>query len=148
MGPLGTRLEKDLRESMKARDAARTSTLRMLVADLRNEEVRSGAALEEAREIEVLRRALKARQEAAEGFEKGGRAESAAKERAEAAVIRTYLPRLMDAAETEAAARALASELGLTSKKEMGRLMKELMGRFRGEIDGKIAQEVAGRILA
>ena len=99
------------------------------------------------REIEVLRRALKARNEAAEQFEKGGRADSAAKERAEAALIETYLPKLMGPAETEAAARAIVVELGLSSKKDMGRLMKELMGRHRGEIDGKIAQEIAGRIL-
>ena len=148
MGPLGKRIESDLKGAMKARDEARTSTIRMLVADLRSEELRGGAELDEAKEVEVLRRALKARHEAAEGFEKGGRPESAAKERAEAALIEAYLPRLMDAAQTEAAARSIVAELGLASKKDMGRLMKELMGRHRGEIDGRLAQEAAGRILS
>ncbi|HET6202476.1 MAG TPA: GatB/YqeY domain-containing protein [Planctomycetota bacterium] len=148
MGPLGTRIEKDLREAMKARDAARTSTLRMLVADLRNEEMRGGATLDEAREFEVLRRALKARHDAAEGFDKGSRPDAAAKERAEAALIETYLPKLLSASETEAAARVIAAELGLASKRDMGRLMKELLGRHRGRVDGKVAQEIAARVLA
>jgi uncharacterized protein YqeY len=126
-------------EAMKAKDSARTGALRLIQAALKNRdiELRTGTtpADDDVLVIEVLMKMAKQRRESIEMYEKGGRAELAAAEAAELAVIEGFLPRQMDEAEAKAAIAALVTELGAASLKDMGRVMAEVKARFAGQMD-------------
>jgi len=131
------RLKADLREAMRSGDRTRIDTIRMLLSQIQYARIELRHEPGEEDLIAVLRRGVKTRREAVELYEKGGRADLAAKERAEIGVIEAYLPASMSAEETGAAVDALLAELGITLKKDMGRAMKEFMARYRGRADGK-----------
>jgi uncharacterized protein YqeY len=145
MGTLKDRLTADMRGAMKARDETATSTLRMALAAVRNAEV-SG---KEARELSdqevlgVLTKEAKKRREAATAFAEAGRAELAAKERAEEEVLSRYLPtQLGDEEVTELVAGALAAG-GFSGKAQMGPAMKAAQAAVAGRADGaRVAAEV------
>lgn len=136
-----------LTESMKARDAVQTSTLRMLQSALKNEQIEQGHDLSDEEALVVIRRAAKQRQDSIEQFDKGGRPELADKEREEMKFLEIYLPKAMSDEEAEVAVQAIITEVGATSKKDTGRVMKEIMARHKGLIDGKKSQEILGRLL-
>jgi len=138
----------DLQAAMKAGDDVAKQTLRMVKSELMKREVDLGRPLEEAEEIAVLSSAVKMRNDAVEEYEKAGRKDLADAERAQIAVVQRYLPAQLGEGEAREAIKALAGELGLSSKKEMGKLMKALMERYRGQIDGKLASRLAGEILS
>ena len=136
-----TRLQADLTASMRARDELTTSTLRMLRAAITNAEVAGAEAIEltDDQTIAVLQSEAKKRAEAAEIYEQAGRAETAAKERAELAVIERYLPAAMDEAElqaimTEEVANAAAS--GAEGQRAMGQVIKAVRERVGAGADG------------
>lgn len=145
---LQERIEADIKEAMRAKDAVRRDTLRMVLADLKNKRIELGEDLDEAAEVAVVKRAVGQRVEAADQYEKGGRADLVEKERAEIAVIEGYLPRMLSEDETRTLVQAVVEELGLASKKDMGALMKTVMARHRSELDGKLVQKVAAELLA
>lgn len=126
-------------QSMKARDETRTAAIRLIQAAIKNKdiEIRTGQAPadDDVLVIDVLQKMAKQRRESIEMFDKGGRAELAAAERAELAVIEGFLPTQMSEAEAQAAIRALVSELGASSVKDMGRVMAALKDRFAGQMD-------------
>lgn len=126
-------------QSMKARDEARTSAIRLINAAIKNKdiELRTGQAPsdDDVLVTDVLQKMAKQRRESIEMFDKGGRAELAAVERAELAVIEGFMPAQMDEAEAVAAIKALVDELGATSAKDMGRVMAALKERFAGKMD-------------
>ncbi len=130
-------LKTDLKDAMRQRDPIAVGTLRLLISQFQYARIQSGNDLSEEESVALLLRAVKTRRESIEQFEKGGRPELAAKERAEIAVVEKYLPKAMDPAETAAAIDALLSELGISDKKDLGRAMKEFMARHRGRVDGK-----------
>jgi uncharacterized protein len=129
-----------LKEAMKAKDARRVSTLRMVMAALKDRDIANRS--EDSRELigddEVLlllAKMIKQREESAVSYEGGGRPELAAAEREEIAIIQTYLPKQMSAAEVEAAAKATIAELGATSMKDMGKVIATLKERYAGQMD-------------
>lgn len=134
------RFSEDLRAALKARDRVALETLRLLVADLKNEEIRKGSELEEAEAVAVIRRSIKRRHEAAEAFRKGGREEQAAKEEAEAVVLERYLPRQIGGEELAAAVERVIAETGAGAPGDLGKVMKALLAAHPGQIDGKAAQ--------
>ncbi|WP_416908796.1 MAG: GatB/YqeY domain-containing protein [Polymorphobacter sp.] len=125
--------------SMKAGDSARTGGLRLIQAAIKNRdiELRTGTAPadDDVLVIEVLTKMAKQRRESIEMYEKGGRAELAASEAAELAVIESFLPRMMDDDEARATIASLVAELGATSVKDMGRVMAAVKERLAGKID-------------
>lgn len=125
--------------SMKAGDSARTGGLRLIQAAIKNRdiELRTGTAPadDDVLVIEVLTKMAKQRRESIEMYEKGGRAELAASEAAELAVIESFLPRMMDDDEARATIASLVAELGATSVKDMGRVMAAVKERLVGKID-------------
>lgn len=141
-------IQTDLQKAMKTGDEVAKQTLRMVKSELMKREVDLGRPLEEAEEIAVLSSAVKMRNDAVEEYEKAGRKDLADAERAQIAVVQRYLPAQLGEGEAREAIKALAGELGLSSKKEMGKLMKALMERYRGQIDGKLASRLAGEILS
>lgn len=129
--------KNDLKEAMRRGDAVTVGTLRMLISQFQYARIQAGHDLDEAEAIAILQRAVKTRRESIEQFSKGGRAELAAKEEAEIAVVERYLPKGLTPDEVGSAIDALLAEMGITEKKDLGRAMKEFMARHRGKVDGK-----------
>jgi uncharacterized protein YqeY len=147
MSSLKERLRSDLTEAMKARDAARSSTLRMILTAVTNAEVAGSTAkeLSDDEMITVLASEAKKRREAAVAFEEGGRPESAAKERAEAAVIAEYLPQQLTPEEIAEVVAEAVEQLGAAGAgpKAMGKVMGMVQPKVKGRADGAaVAAEV------
>ena len=147
MSALKDRLRSDLTTSIKARDELRSSTLRMVLSAISTEEVagRSARELSDDDVLTVLRREGKKRREAAIAFDEGGRAEMAAKERAEALVIADYLPAQLGPAEISRIVTEAVEESGAAGEgmKAMGRVMGLVQPRVKGQADGAaVAAEV------
>jgi uncharacterized protein YqeY len=142
------KLAEELKAAMKAKEVVARDALRMIKSNLDEAELKKGAPLDDAEELDVLLRAVKTRQESAAQYEEGGRPELAEKERAEIAIVERFLPKAMTEDEARDALVALAAELGLTEKKQLGQLMKAVTARYRGIIDGKLASKIAGSILS
>lgn len=140
-------IEADLKKAMLAKDEVAKDALRMAKADLLNREVELGRDLTDEEATAVLQKNVKSRRDAIQQFREGGRMEAVAEEEQQLAVLERYLPKTLSEDETREAVKAIASELGLSTKKDMGRLMKELKSRHAG-VDGRIASKVAGEILS
>ncbi|EJW10584.1 Transamidase GatB domain protein [Rhodovulum sp. PH10] len=128
-----------LKEAMKAHDARRVGTLRLVNSTLKNADIEARGAgkgpLGDDEVMAVLQKMIKQRQESVELYEKGGRPELAAQEREEIAVIAGYLPQPLSEAETEAAAKAVIADLGASGMKDMGKVMAALKERHAGKLD-------------
>jgi uncharacterized protein YqeY len=134
---------------MKARDAALTSTLRMLKSAIGYREIEKGSALDDEELSKLLRSQLKQRRDSVEQYQKGGRQDLAEKETAEIAVIEAYLPQAASAAEIEQAVAAAIVETGATSIKEMGAVMKATMVFLAGKNpDGRAVSETVRKKLS
>lgn len=132
----------DLTASMKAQDAPRTSTLRMVKASVMNREIEKGGELDDEEMAKLLRSMVKQRRDSIEQFEKGARQELADKEKAEIAVIEAYLPSAASQEEIDAAVAAAIAETGATSMKEMGRVMKAAQAQLAGKnADGRAVSD-------
>ncbi|SRR6266567_7710168 len=137
---LQERLDLDLKEAMRARDATKLGVLRMLKSALEYAAIaKSGAETElsDAEAAQVIRKQARQRQDSIESFEKGGRTELANKEKEELSILNAYLPQAMTADELEKVVRETIGEVGATSKPQMGAVMKALQARVAGRIDGK-----------
>jgi uncharacterized protein len=141
------KIEADLKAAMKSGDKRRVATLRLLLSALKNERINAGRELTQEEAEAVIRRAVKQRKEAITLYKQGNRADLAAAEEEELAILEGYLPQTMPDAELEATVRAIVAEKGFSSARDVGQLMKELMARHRGRVDGKRAQEIARKIL-
>lgn len=139
-------IEADLKKAMLAKDEVAKDALRMAKADLLNREVELGRDLTDDEALAVLQKNVKSRRDAIQQFRDGGRMDAVAEEEKQLAVLERYLPATLSEEDTRAAVQAIASELGLSTKKDMGRLMKELKARHPG-VDGRIAAKVAGEVL-
>ena len=132
----------DLTASMKAQDARRTSTLRMVKAAVMNREIEKGGEMDDEEMMKLLRSLVKQRRDSVEQYEKAGRPELAAKEQTEIDVIETYLPQAASREEIEAAVTAAIAETGAGSMKDMGRVMKAVQAILAGKnADGRAVSE-------
>jgi len=139
----------DMTAAMKAKDVARTSTLRMLKAAMVNREIEKGGELDDEELSKLLRSQVKQRRDSVEQYQKGGRQDLAEKETAEIAVIEGYLPQAAAAEEIEQAVAAAIAETGATSMKEMGAVMKAAMVLLAGKNpDGRTVSETVKKKLA
>jgi uncharacterized protein YqeY len=137
------RINQDITTAMKAKEAERLSTLRMVKTALKNREIEKMAALADDEAIKVLQSLVKQRRDSVEQYTQGGRLELAAKEAAEIKVIETYLPAALDEAAIASVVEAVIAELGATSAKEMGQVMKAVMVKLAGQtVDGKIVSQL------
>jgi len=139
----------DLTASMKAQTAARTSTLRMVKAAMMNREIEKGGELADEEMLRLLRSMVKQRRDSVEQYEKGGRQDLADKERAEIAVIESYLPKAASREEIQEAIIAAIGETGATSMKDMGKVMKAAQARLADKnADGRAISEIVKEKLA
>ena len=133
----------DLTASMKAQDALRTSTLRMVKAAVMNREIEKGGAMDDEEMMKLLRTLVKQRRDSVEQYEKGGRQDLADKEKTEIEVIEAYLPQAASRAEIEAAVATAIAETGASSIKEMGKVMKAAQATLAGKnADGRTVSEI------
>lgn len=147
MGKLTEQIRADLTESMKARTADRTSTLRMLQAALKNEQINAGHELSDEEALSVIRKSVKQRHDSIEQYTNAKRADLAAKEQAEVEILKHYLPPELSDAELESGLREIIASTGAQSKKDLGKVMKEATAKYKGRADGRKIQEIVARLL-
>lgn len=136
------KITADMKAAMKSGDKPRLEVLRMLMSDLKKKAIDQQVDnLTDDEEVAILQRAVKTRADTVAQANAAGRTEIAAKEQIEIAVVQSYLPQQMAAAEVADKVRALAKEIGYTGGKDMGRFMKEWMTRYKGLADGKLVQD-------
>src|SRR6059058_3911475 len=137
---LQERIDSDLKDAMRAKDASKLGVLRMLKSALKYAAIaKSGAEaqLTKAEAAQVVRKQAKQREDSIESFEKGGRVELAAKEKEELSILNAYLPQPMSSDELAKVVRETIAEVGATSKAQMGAVMKALQAKVAGRTDGK-----------
>ncbi len=136
-----------MRTSVKAQDVVRRDTLRFALAAIHNDEVAHRRELTDDEVLGVLGKQAKMRRESIEAFEKGGRAELVAKEKAELSILEGYLPQQLGRDEIAALARAAIAETGAGSPADQGKVMQKLMPQVKGRAEGKLVAEVVGSLL-
>ena len=137
---LQSQIDEDLKNAMRAKDAARLSVLRLLKAALKNtaiEKLGGDGELSDTDAVAVIRKQVKQRQDSIESFEKGGRTELAAKEKAEIATLNHYLPVGMSATDLQKVVADTIREVGATSRAQLGAVMKALQAKIAGQVDGR-----------
>jgi uncharacterized protein YqeY len=144
------RLNQDLTAAMKARDAARTSTLRMAKAAIMNKEIDKKGALDDGEAIKLLQGLVKQREDSADQYQKANRPELAEKEQGEIVILKSYLPAEVTDAEVAAAVDKAVSETGASSLKDMGKAMKAALAALAASgkaVDGKRVNEAVKKKL-
>lgn len=165
------RLQNDLKTALKSGDRLRVDTIRMAIDALKKAQMAQVKAafdaaggesanaaalaaidrdrtLTEAAEQETLAKEVKRRREAAELYRKGGRLDLAEKEEAEAAILQSYLPQQLSAAELRPIVQAIIAEIGATGPADMSKVMPVLMQRLKGRADGRVINQVARELLS
>ena len=145
---LKDKIISDMTAAMKAQDAARTSTLRMVKAAIMHREKEGAGELSDDEVMKLLRSQTKQRRDSVEQYQKAGRQDLVDKEMAEIAVIEEYLPQAASAAEIDQAVSDAIIETGATSIKDMGAVMKASMAKLAGKnADGKLISETVKKKL-
>jgi uncharacterized protein YqeY len=135
---LQERIDIDLKDAMRAKEAGKLSVLRGLKSALKYAAIeKADAALDDSAAVQVIRKQVKQRQDSIESFEKGGRPELAAKEKEELEILNAYLPKGLSPEELTALVRETIGEVGATSRAQMGAVMKALQAKVAGRADGK-----------
>ncbi|QIA27942.1 GatB/YqeY domain-containing protein [Thermaerobacter sp. PB12/4term] len=149
---LKERLEQDMKEAMKAREAGKTrlSVIRMARAAIKNEEIERGHPLSDDEVLQVLAREKRQRQEALEEYRRAGRQDLVEQMEEEIQVLASYLPEPLTEAELTLLAEEVIAQVGARGPQDMGKVMGQLMPRIRGRAEGsdasRIVRELLGRM--
>jgi len=144
-----TQINTDIATAMRAREAERLGTLRLLKSALVNRAIERGHELDEAEERQVVQQMVKQRRDAIDQFRAGGREDLAVKDEGEIALLSGYLPPAADEAAVEAAVDAAIAETGAASVKDMGKVMKATLARLSGvTADGRLVSETVKKKLS
>ena len=144
---LKAQINEDMKSAMRARESARLSTIRMLLAAMKQREVDERIELTDADILAIVDKMIKQRRESIAQFDKGGRPELAEAEKAEIAVLGAYLPQQMSEAEVAAAIDAALAETGAKSLADMGKLMAVLKPQLAGKADmAEVSKLVKSRL--
>jgi uncharacterized protein len=145
---LETKVNAALVVAMKAKDEVTLRSLRAIKTAIQLAKTDgSGQTIDEAREVQMVQKLVKTRQESLDIFVKNGREDLAVKEREEIAVIRQFLPAMMEGAELEAAVAAIVAETGATGPRDMGKVMGAANKALAGKAEGKAISEIVKRLL-
>jgi uncharacterized protein YqeY len=143
------RIAADMKNAMRAKDAARLSTLRLLKSAIEYHKIeKKQEQLTDADVTAVIKKQIKQRQDSIEGFEKGGRADLVEKEKAELAVLKSYLPEELSQAQVEEVVKATIAELGATTRADMGKVMKAVQTKLAGRADNRLVSQLVSANLA
>ena len=144
---LRARITEDMKAAMRARETARLSTIRLLLAAIKQKEVDERIEVSDADVVGIIDKMIKQRRESIAHFDAGGRPELSAAERAEIELLRAYLPQPLSAAEVEALIAEAISDAGVSGPAAMGKVMAALKPRLAGRADmALVADRVKARL--
>lgn len=142
------RLTEDMKSAMKAGEAVRLGTIRLLRGQIKDAAIDKRADLTDDEELGVLANAAKKRRESIQAYQDAGRLDLAAREEAELAVIQSYLPAALTAAEVETIVDRAITEAGAQSIRDIGKVMPLVMNQTKGRADGKMVSGMVRRKLS
>ena len=140
-------INQSLIKALKAKETERVQTLRGLLASLKNAEIEAKGELKDDRVIEVLRREVKQRKEAAVEYQKGNREDLVKKEESELDIIKEYLPEEISDQKIEAAVKEAIEKTGASSKQDIGKVMGVVMAELKGQADGARVSQITAKLL-
>jgi uncharacterized protein YqeY len=147
MMALTERITEDMKSAMRAAEKDRLGTLRLALAAIKQREVDERVTLDDSQVLATLEKMIKQRKEAITQFQAGGRADLAAKESAEIAVLQTYLPAQMSEAEIDAMISEAMASTGASSVKDMGKVMGILKAKAAGRVDmGALSARIKSKL--
>ncbi len=140
---LSENIDADLKDAMRAKDAVRLSTLRMLKSALEYHKIeKKREKIADADIVAVIKKQIKQRQDSIDGFEKGGRADLVEKEKAEMVILKGYLPEELSQAQIEEIVKTVIAEVGATTKADMGKVMKAVQTKTAGRADNRLVSQI------
>jgi len=145
---LKAQLLQDMKEAMRAKDKVRLSTIRMINSLIKNAEIEKRGELTDDEIIQLLMKYAKQRKEAIEMYEKGGRQDLVEKEKAELAVVESYLPKQMSEEEIRELVKEVIEATGASSPKDIGKVMQHVMPKVKGRADGSVVNKIVREMLA
>jgi len=144
---LKNNLEQQMKEALKAGDQIRLSTLRLLLAAIKNEEIAQSREVTDEDVVTVVRRQMKQRRESVEAFRQAGREELARKEEAELAILNTFVPQQLSEEEIRQIVKEVLDQLPETERNNFGRVMGATMSKVKGKADGNLVAKVVKELL-
>ncbi len=145
---LQERLRDDLKRALKQGDLIRSSTIRMLIAGIRNAEIDKGATLDDAGVLGIIEKEIKRHRDSIEAFGKANRQDLVSKEEAELAVLQSYMPPRVSREEIIEAARRLIQEVGARGPGDKGKVMPRLIAQLKGRAEGQEINAIVTELLA
>ncbi len=136
-------LQADLKNAQLARDGVKVSTLRLLLSEIKNEEIAKSQSLSDEDIILTVSREVKKRKEAAVAFREGGREESALKEEAESKVLESYLPEQLSSEKLTKVVSETITEMGASGVADIGKVIGAVMGKVKGKAEGALVSAIA-----
>jgi uncharacterized protein YqeY len=140
---LKERLLQDMKEAMRAKDKVRLSTIRMINSLIKNAEIDKRGELTDDEIVQLLMKYAKQRREAIEMYEKGGRQDLVEKEKAELAVVESYLPKQLSEEEIRELVKEAIEAVGASSPKDLGKVMQYVMPKVKGRAEGSLVNKIA-----
>ncbi len=146
---LAEKIDADIKEAMKARDAIKLSTLRMLKAGMKNLEIEKKAEkLEDKDVMGIISRQVKQHKDSIDGFTKGNRQDLVDKETSELKILESYMPKMMSADDLKIIVKSAIAAVGAKGRADMGKVMKAAMEEAKGAADGKMLSQMVSEELA
>ncbi|WP_270172293.1 GatB/YqeY domain-containing protein [Paenibacillus sp. SYP-B4298] len=144
---LSDRLNDDMKQAMKSQDKFKLSTIRMVRASVKNQEIDLKRALDDNEVLDILSREIKQRKDSLQEFKKAGREDLVTNLAAEIDIISVYLPQQLTEEEIKVIVQQTIQETGASSKAEMGKVMTALMPKVKGRADGKLVNQLVQQFL-
>ena len=141
------KIQSDMYTAMKAGEKEKASTLRTVLAKLKDKQIDAREPLSEKDEIKVMQTLVKQRKESIDLYQKGGRSELAEAESFELEIINTYLPEMMNEDDVRKLIEEIIEKTGAQSMADLGKVMPQIMKQGKGLIDGKTAQRIVSEML-
>lgn len=140
---LKAKVQKDMTDAMRAKDAARLATIRMLWSNIRQREIDERITLDDSQVLSVIEKAIKQRRDSIEQYRAGNRADLVANETFEMEILQSYLPKPLSESEIETLLKEAITETSATSIKDMGKVMNLVKSKAQGRVDmGKIGAHI------
>ena len=145
---LVNKLRETLKEALKQQDKTQTSTLRLLLSEIKNAEIAQQKSLDDDKTLNVISMEVRRHRESIEAFKQGNRDDLVAQEEAELNILTSYLPRQMNREEIMAAARQTIDTVQARGIRDKGKVMSQLMPQLKGKAEGKEISEIVSQLLA
>ena len=138
---------QDLKEAMRAQDVARRTTLRMVVAAIKNLEIETSSELDDGDVLQIIQKQVKSRRESIEEFRKGNREDLIEKEQTEIDILKEYLPEEASEENIRSAAAEIITSINASGPQDIGKVMPKLIEQFQGRADGRTINGIVRELL-